>query len=84
MMGWWMKQGPSCPSANSMPLRTVGYRELFAHFDGDLTREQAISAIKQHSRNYAKRQVTWDPPGEHVEPPSSDRSEEHAPVDRCG
>ncbi len=40
-------------------LRTVGYRELFGHFDGDLTREQAISAIKQHSRNYAKRQVTW-------------------------
>ncbi|HQW05474.1 MAG: tRNA (adenosine(37)-N6)-dimethylallyltransferase MiaA [Flavobacteriales bacterium] len=40
-------------------LRTVGYRELFAHFDGEMTLEQAVSAIKQHTRNYAKRQVTW-------------------------
>jgi hypothetical protein len=40
-------------------LRTVGYRELFAHFDGHLTLEEAIALIKQHTRNYAKRQLTW-------------------------
>ncbi|MEX1133004.1 MAG: tRNA (adenosine(37)-N6)-dimethylallyltransferase MiaA [Flavobacteriales bacterium] len=40
-------------------LRTVGYRELFMHFDGELTVEQAFDLIKQHTRNYAKRQMTW-------------------------
>ncbi|MCW5898364.1 MAG: tRNA (adenosine(37)-N6)-dimethylallyltransferase MiaA [Flavobacteriales bacterium] len=40
-------------------LRTVGYRELFMHFDGHLGLEEAIALIKQHTRNYAKRQLTW-------------------------
>ncbi len=48
-------------------LRTVGYRELFDHFDLSPTlsrREGAdldktIAMIKQHTRNYAKRQMTW-------------------------
>ncbi|MBK9060726.1 MAG: tRNA (adenosine(37)-N6)-dimethylallyltransferase MiaA [Flavobacteriales bacterium] len=40
-------------------LRTVGYREFFEHFDGKLSREAAIELIKQHTRNYAKRQMTW-------------------------
>lgn len=40
-------------------LRTVGYRELFMHFDGQLDLEEAIALIKQHTRNYAKRQLTW-------------------------
>ncbi|MBK9597581.1 MAG: tRNA (adenosine(37)-N6)-dimethylallyltransferase MiaA [Flavobacteriales bacterium] len=40
-------------------LRTVGYREFFEHFDGKLSREEAIELIKQHTRNYAKRQMTW-------------------------
>lgn len=40
-------------------LQTVGYRELFAHFDGGTTLEAAITLIKQHTRNYAKRQLTW-------------------------
>lgn len=40
-------------------LRTVGYRELFMYFDGELTQDQAIELIKQHTRNYAKRQMTW-------------------------
>jgi tRNA dimethylallyltransferase len=40
-------------------LRTVGYREFFEHFDGTLSREEAIGLIKQHTRNYAKRQMTW-------------------------
>ncbi len=40
-------------------LRTVGYTELFEYFDGKITLSRAVELIKQHSRNYAKRQVTW-------------------------
>jgi tRNA dimethylallyltransferase len=40
-------------------LKTVGYEEFFACFDGLISRETAIEKIKQHSRNYAKRQATW-------------------------
>jgi tRNA dimethylallyltransferase len=40
-------------------LQTVGYKELFSYFDGDTTKEHAIEKIKQNSRNYAKRQLTW-------------------------
>lgn len=40
-------------------LRTVGYKELFDFFDGTLSIEQAIEKIQQHTRNYAKRQITW-------------------------
>lgn len=41
------------------PLNTVGYKEIFSYFDGDLNREQAIALIKQNTRRYAKRQLTW-------------------------
>lgn len=44
---------------NENALQTVGYKEWFAHFDGTLDRNQTIEKIKQHSRNYAKRQITW-------------------------
>jgi tRNA dimethylallyltransferase len=40
-------------------LRTIGYTELFRHFDGELSLEQAVSLIRKNSRNYAKRQLTW-------------------------
>ena len=40
-------------------LNTVGYKELFMHFDGDCTLEFAIDKIKQHSRNYARKQLSW-------------------------
>jgi len=40
-------------------LQTVGYRELFQYFEGDLTREVAISEIKKNTRRFAKRQTTW-------------------------
>lgn len=40
-------------------LNTVGYKELFNYFDGDWTKEKAIEKIKQHSRNYARKQMTW-------------------------
>ncbi len=40
-------------------LQTVGYREMFAHFDGECSREEAVELIKRNSRRYAKRQMTW-------------------------
>lgn len=47
------------PYMHLQALRTVGYTELFDYFEGRTTRDEAISLIKQHTRNYAKRQVTW-------------------------
>ena len=40
-------------------LNTVGYKELFEYFKGNLTKSQAIEKIKQNTRRYAKRQMTW-------------------------
>ena len=40
-------------------LQTVGYRELFSYFDGNFTKEFAISEIKKNTRRFAKRQGTW-------------------------
>ena len=40
-------------------LNTVGYKELFQYFDGEWTQSHAIDKMKQHTRNYAKRQLTW-------------------------
>ncbi len=40
-------------------LQTVGYKELFKYFDGDITKEEAIDLLKQNTRRYAKRQMTW-------------------------
>lgn len=40
-------------------LQTVGYRELFDHFDGNSTLAFAVSEIKKNTRRFAKRQGTW-------------------------
>lgn len=40
-------------------LRTVGYTEFFRYFDGEINLEQAIESVKQNTRRYAKRQLTW-------------------------
>jgi tRNA dimethylallyltransferase len=40
-------------------LNTVGYRELFAWFDGELSKQKAIELIKRNSRRYARKQLTW-------------------------
>ena len=40
-------------------LQTVGYRELFAYFDGEYDLNRAIELIQQNTRHYAKRQMTW-------------------------
>lgn len=40
-------------------LQTVGYKELFQYFEGEISQERAFELIKQNSRHYAKRQLTW-------------------------
>ncbi len=40
-------------------LQAIGYKELFAHYRGEISYEEAIELIKKKSRNYAKRQYTW-------------------------
>ncbi len=40
-------------------LQTVGYSEMFEYLDGKISLQQAIDAIKTHTRQYAKRQLTW-------------------------
>lgn len=40
-------------------LQTVGYNELFDHIEGLYTLQEAVDKIKQNTRHYAKRQMTW-------------------------
>jgi len=40
-------------------LNTVGYKEMFSYFDGDITLEEAIRQIQSHTREYARKQLTW-------------------------
>jgi len=40
-------------------LNTVGYKELFRYFDGMCSLEEAVGLMKQHTRQYARRQLTW-------------------------
>ena len=47
------------PYRNLKNLQTVGYAELFDYIDGKCTLAEAVDKIKQHTRNYAKRQMTW-------------------------
>ncbi|WP_306552190.1 tRNA (adenosine(37)-N6)-dimethylallyltransferase MiaA [Daejeonella sp.] len=41
------------------PLNTVGYSEILNYLDGKSNREEAIEKIKQNTRRFAKRQITW-------------------------
>lgn len=47
------------PCRNLNALKTVGYKELFDYFDGNITFATAVEKIKQNTRRYAKRQITW-------------------------
>ena len=46
-------------SAHVNALQTVGYQEIFAHLRGEISLQDAVTQIKQHTRQYAKRQMTW-------------------------
>ncbi|MDR0427714.1 MAG: tRNA (adenosine(37)-N6)-dimethylallyltransferase MiaA [Dysgonamonadaceae bacterium] len=47
------------PFKHCNSLNTVGYKELFRYFDGDWTWEFAVEKIKQNSRIYSRKQMTW-------------------------
>lgn len=40
-------------------LKTVGYKEIYEHLDGDYDKEEMLRLLKRNSRRYAKRQLTW-------------------------
>ena len=44
---------------NEDALNTIAYKEIFEFLDGHLSKEDAIDLIKQNTRRYAKRQMTW-------------------------
>jgi tRNA dimethylallyltransferase len=47
------------PQRHLKNLQTVGYAELFDYLDNKCSLAEAVNKIKQHTRNYAKRQMTW-------------------------
>lgn len=47
------------PYRQLQALNTVGYKELFDHLDGLYSLDEAVGKIQQHTRNFAKRQLTW-------------------------
>ena len=62
---WMLEQGLENEARSVYPLRhlnslqTVGYKEMFDYFDGKTNLDEAVRLIKQNSRHYAKRQMTW-------------------------
>ena len=60
-----MAQGLEKEARNVFPqrhvdaLNTVGYKELFAYFDGLIPREEAIRQIQSNTRRYMRKQLTW-------------------------
>lgn len=44
---------------NSTASQAIGYKEFEGYFNGDVSLNEAVDLLKQHSRNYAKRQLTW-------------------------
>ncbi|MFT4061729.1 MAG: tRNA (adenosine(37)-N6)-dimethylallyltransferase MiaA [Edaphocola sp.] len=57
--GLWEEAEELYPLRKMKNLQTVGYSEIFDSIEGKTDSGQAIALIKQHTRNYAKRQVTW-------------------------
>lgn len=47
------------PHRELTALRTVGYKEMFAYFDGEIDKKEAIRQIQSHSREYMRKQLTW-------------------------
>lgn len=47
------------PFRHENALNTVGYKEMFKYFDGELPLEEAIRQIQSHTREYARKQLTW-------------------------
>jgi tRNA dimethylallyltransferase len=50
-----IKKYPECPTA----MQALGYKEVVEYLDGEINYEEMVEKIKQESRHYAKRQLTW-------------------------
>lgn len=57
--GWLEEASRVEPWRQCNALNTVGYKELFAYFDGAWSLPQAVEKIKRNTRVYAKKQMTW-------------------------
>ena len=44
---------------NVQSVQAIGYKELYQHFEGLITLDEAVELIKKHTRHYAKRQMTY-------------------------
>ena len=53
---WLYNQGLP---ASSTAMQAIGYKELFPYIEGEKSLQDCVLLLKQHSRNYAKRQLTW-------------------------
>lgn len=65
-MGLLEEAGSLLPYQHLNALQTVGYTELFQHLQGKSGLEESVSLIKQNTRHYAKRQITWLNKNEHL------------------
>ena len=57
--GWLQETQRLIPLRSENALNTVGYKELFQHLDGDMPLEDAVDLVITHTRQFAKRQMTW-------------------------
>ena len=57
--GWLDETRALLPHRDTNALNTVGYKELFQHLDGTLSLEEALELVITHTRQFAKRQMTW-------------------------
>jgi tRNA dimethylallyltransferase len=57
--GWLDEARDLQPFKTLKALQTVGYTELFDHFEGKTDLTECLALIRQNTRRYAKRQVTW-------------------------
>lgn len=56
----WLEEAMSVhPESHLNALNTVGYKELFAYLEGEMSLNEAISKIKTNTRRFSKRQMTW-------------------------
>lgn len=46
-------------SINCPPFKSIGYKEILMYLENRISKDESLDMIKQHSRNYAKRQLTW-------------------------
>ena len=51
---WLYEQAPTCQASKG-----IGYKELFPYFEGQISLEEAVDKLKQNTRRFAKRQLTW-------------------------